>query len=107
MDEGMDADNQPVTKGEFRAALSEFKTELKEELRDLLSPMQAEIARHSHELADIRHYMRTELVTKSEFHERMDGFAKRVTDQDYHSAKTLDRLDDHERRITKLERKPS
>lgn len=37
-----------------------------------------ELAQHSAEFADIRHYMKTELVTRSEFHARMDAFVRRV-----------------------------
>jgi hypothetical protein len=49
--------------------------------------------------------LRTEF--QSEFHSCMDGFTSRVEDFDYSAAKNRARLDDHKKRLTALEKKPS
>jgi len=79
----------------------------KDDIRDLLRPIAATLAHHTAELADIRGYIKTSLVTRDEFHNRMGGFARRVEDHDYSSAKNLDRLDQHEKRIRALEDRSS
>ena len=45
------------------------------------------------------------MVTRDEFHSRMDAFSGRVYDQDYSTAKNRVRLDEHEKRIAALEAK--
>ena len=50
------------------------------------------------ELADLKKYVRQELVTKDEFHERMDGFAGRLEDFKLHSAHQEDRISQLEKR---------
>ena len=75
--------------------------EFRGELRVMFRPILATLANHTTELADIRGKM----VTRDEFHSRMDAFAGRVDDFDYSSAKHRSRLDDHEKRIGALEEK--
>lgn len=89
---------------EFGALRGEFGA-LRAELREMLRPIMITLANHSAELADIRGYMKDKMVTRDEFHSRMDAFTGRVDDSDYSSAKNRDRLDDHERRISSLEAK--
>lgn len=100
----VDDSNEVVTKGYFRDTL---RSEIRNELRDALRPIFSLLANHTAELRDIRTYMKTQLVTREEFHARMDAFAGRVDDHDYAAAKSRARLDDHERRISALEKKPS
>jgi hypothetical protein len=78
MGQDMDPNLEPVTRGVLREELRELRHELSVGLRDALHPIYAILANHTVELAEIRHHIKTELVTKSEFHARMDGFAKRV-----------------------------
>ena len=87
------------TKGEIAAMRDDIITAV----RDMIRPLALTTAHHSAELADIRGYMKDKLVTRDEFHSRMDGFARRVDDFDWSAAKNLDRLDDHEKRLKKLE----
>lgn len=78
------------------------------EIRELLRPIATiamTVAHHSAELADIRSHIKDKMVTRDEFHSRMDGFAGRVKDFDYSAAKNLVRLDDHEKRIDALEKR--
>jgi hypothetical protein len=44
---------------------------------------------------DMGHYIRTELVTKGSFHDRMDAFSGRVEKFELYMAHQKDRLDDH------------
>lgn len=99
--------NEVVTKGYLRDVMREEFGAFRAEMRDMLRPIVGTIANLQTDVADIRHYMKTELVTRAEFHARMDAFAGRVDDSDYSHAKQRARLDDHERRISALEKKPS
>jgi BMFP domain-containing protein YqiC len=115
----MDDSQEVVTKGFFRQEMRkefaafrdsfrmELRAELREDIREMLRPMVANIANLQADVTDIRGYMKTQLVTREEFHARMDAFAGRVDTHDYSAAKNRDRLDDHERRISALEKKPS
>lgn len=76
-------------------------------MRDMLRPITITLAHHTAELADIRGHIKEKMVTRDEFHSRMDGFAGRVADSDYSSAKNRARLDEHEERLKKLESRPS
>lgn len=90
-------DNESATKGDLRA--------LRDDLREMLRPMTITLAHHTAELADIRGHLKDKMVTREEFHSRMDGFTGRVEGFDYSAAKNRDRLDDHARRIKALEDK--
>ena len=94
-------DDLGLLRGEFKV----FRVEMREMLQEMLRPIFITLANHTAELADIRGYMRDKLVTRDEFHSRMDGFTGRVDDFDYSSAKNRDRLDQHEKRISALEAK--
>jgi len=95
-----------ATKDDLRGlATKEELGELRTEMREMVRPLAITLAHHTAELADIRGYMKDKLVTRDEFHARMDAFTGRVDDSDYSAAKNRDRLDAHERRITALERK--
>jgi chromosome segregation ATPase len=125
MDEVLNGDNEPATKGElksemnalrvdfssfrseFRGEFSQFRQELREEIRELFRPITITLANHTAELADIRGHIKNNMVTRDEFHSRMDGFTRRVDDFDYSAAKNRDRLDDHAKRISALEEKRS
>lgn len=122
MEEMNGQENQPATKGELRASLDvlraemrgdlrasldEFRDEFRSEMKDMLRPIVLTLTKHSAELAGIRSYMTEKLVTRDEFHSRMDAFTGRVDDYDYSAAKNRDRLDSHERRIAALEKKRS
>ena len=82
-----------ATKGELGALRGDFQTFREEilgefksfraEMRDMIRPVTITLANHTAELADIRGYMKEHLVTRSEFHARMDGFTGRVDDYDY------------------------
>lgn len=100
MSEAMDDSSEVVTKGFLRDTL---RTEIREALR----PVVGRIVTMQDDVADIRRYMKTELVTRNEFHARMDAFAGRVDDADVADVRQRARLDDHERRISALEKKPS
>lgn len=52
-------DNEPATKGE---------------------PITITLAHHTAELADIRGHIKDKMVTREEFHARMDGFSGRTQD---------------------------
>jgi hypothetical protein len=100
-------ENEAVTKGDMRRVLDEFRVEFRAEMKDMFRPIVLTLAKHTAELAGIRSYMTENLVTRDEFHTRMDGFTSRVDDYDYSAAKNRDRLDAHERRIAALEKKRS
>lgn len=91
-------------KDEFKTFHEEFRS-FRTEVREMLRPVFITLANHTAELADIRGYMKDKMVTRDEFHSRMDGFAGRVDDFDYSSAKNRSRIDDHEKRISALETK--
>lgn len=99
-----------ATKSEFQTfreeILGEFKS-FRAEMRDMIRPIAITLANHTAELADIRGYMKDKMVTRDEFHSRMDAFTGRVDDYDYSAAKNRDRLDSHEKRIRALEGKRS
>lgn len=95
------------TKADMKAEFATFRTELREELRDMFRPIVATLANHTAELADIRSHIKEKMVTRDEFYSCMDGYARRVENSDYFSAKNLSRLDDHQKRISALEEKRS
>ena len=98
MDEVMSgSENEPATKGDLRS--------MREEIRDLFRPIALTLAHHTSELADIRGHIKDKMVTREEFHSRMDGFTGRIEGFDYSAAKNRDRLDDHAKRIKALEDK--
>lgn len=98
-----------VTKADLASTMKTefaiFRTELREELRDMFRPIIATLANHTAELADIRRHIKEKMVTRDEFYSTMDGYTRRVENSDYHSAKNLDRLDDHQKRIDALEKR--
>ncbi|UPT73261.1 MAG: hypothetical protein M0D55_15425 [Elusimicrobiota bacterium] len=98
-------EQRPVTEGFLRDALRDFAT--KNDIEAMLLPIRALLVKHSEELSEIRTHIREKLVTKDEFHHRMDAFAGRLVDEDYRAAKSRARLDDHETRITALEKRSS
>ena len=90
MDEAMSgSDNEPSTKGDLRALKSDvsaFRSELKAdfaqfrtEIRELFRPITITLAHHTAELADIRGHIKDKMVTREEFHSRMDGFTARMS----------------------------
>ncbi|MCM2304915.1 MAG: hypothetical protein NDJ72_09450 [Elusimicrobia bacterium] len=90
-----------ATKADMKAEFAAFRSEI----HDLFRPIAITLAHHTAELADIRGHIKEKMVTRDEFHSRMDGFAGRVADFDYSSAKNRARLDEHEERIRALENK--
>lgn len=94
--------NEQVTKGEL-GLLRDNLLAFRMEVRGMFRPMMITLARQTAALADIRGYLKDKVVTRDEFHSRMDGFAGRVDDFDYSSAKNRARLDEHERQIYSLE----
>ena len=92
-----------ATKADMKAEFAAFRAEI----HDLFRPIALTLAHHTAELADIRGHIKEKMVTREEFHSRMDGFAGRVADFDYSSAKNRARLDEHEERIRALEHKTS
>jgi chromosome segregation ATPase len=92
--------HEPATKRDLSAIASALG-----EIREQLRPIAITLAHHSAELADIRGHIKDKMVTRDEFHSRMDGFAGRVSDFDHSTAKNRARLDDHEKRIIALEEK--
>ena len=119
------SENEPATKGDLSAVRADLRgemadmrsdmalmrddivTSLRTEIREMLRPITITLANHTAELADIRGHIKDKMVTRDEFHARMDGFTGRVDDSDYSSAKNRDRLDDHAKRISALEEKHS
>jgi hypothetical protein len=95
MDDVSSSDNEPATKGdmrllkgdvrafrgEMRSEFSQFRTELREELRELIRPITITLAHHTAELADIRGHIKDKMVTREEFHSRMDGFTGKVQEE--------------------------
>ena len=114
-----DDGRQPATKADLnafatKADLSAFATKeairdefrsFRAEIHEMFRPIAITLAHHTVELADIRGHIKDKMVTRDEFHSRMDAFAGRVADFDYSSAKNRSRLDDHEKRIASLEEK--
>lgn len=99
---------QSSTKADIGLLRDEFKSEFRAfrtEMREMFRPVMLTLEHHTAELADIRGYLKDKVVTRDEFHSRMDGFAGRVDDFDYSSAKSRARLDEHEKRISALETK--
>ena len=96
MNEAMSGnDNEPATRGDLRqlkgdvrllqGELQTFRSEIRgdfatfrEEIRDLIRPITITLAHHTAELADIRGHIKDKMVTRDEFHSRMDGFTGRV-----------------------------
>ena len=108
MDEAMNgSENEPATRGDLKVLREDIVTALRSEMRDLFRPIVATLANHTAELAEIRSHIKDKMVTREEFHSRMDGFTRRVDDFDYSSAKNRFRLDEHENRIGALEKKSS
>ena len=111
MDDVMSGDdNEPATKGELRAGLASVRADiasLREALRDdvsmMLRPITITLAHHTAELADIRGHIKDKMVTREEFHSRMDGFSGRVQDFEYALSKNREMLADHAKRISALE----
>ena len=93
-----------ATKGDLRE-IAGMITLIRSEIRDQFRPITITLAHHTAELADIRGHIKDKMVTRDEFHSRMDGFSGRVADLDYSSAKNRSRLDEHEKRISALEEK--
>lgn len=91
-------------RGEMMSMRDEI-TGMRGEIRELFRPISITLTNHTAELADIRGHIKAKMVTREEFHSRMDGFAGRVDDFDYSSAKNRSRLDEHEKRISALEEK--
>jgi len=104
-DEMRDDAHEPATKGDMNVMRGGLRDDIVTAVRDMIRPLALATAHHSAELADIRGYMKDKLVTRDEFHSRMDGFTRRVEDFDWSAAKNLDRLDDHEKRIRAIEKK--
>ena len=105
------SENQPATqadivvvRGEMMGMRGEMRG-MRDEMRELFRPISIALTNHTAELADIRGHIKAKMVTREEFHSRMDGFAGRVDDFDYSSAKNRSRLDEHEKRISALEEK--
>ena len=94
-----------VFRSEIRSDFSTFRQELREEIRDLIRPITITLAHHTAKLADIRGHIKDKMVTRDEFHSRMDGFTGRVVDSDYLTAKNRELIDDHTKRIKALEDK--
>ena len=122
-DEMQHSDQQPATKADlnttnanlnslksdFRSFADELRADFRAftvEMRDLLRPIQINVARHTGELADIREELkgvRTNMVTRDEFHSRMDGFAGLAEDSRRRWATHADVLTKHDERLKKLE----
>lgn len=96
--------HKPATKADIGLLRDEFKS-FRTEMREMFRPVLLTLEHHTAELADIRGYLKDKVVTRDEFHSRMDGFTGRVEDFDYSSAKNRVRIDEHERRISALETK--
>ena len=96
-------------RGDFKAFQTEIRTDFAtfhQEIRELFRPISIVLAHHTAELADIRGHIKDKMVTRDEFHSRMDGFTDRVDNFDYSAAKNRERLDDYGKRIKALEDKP-
>jgi hypothetical protein len=110
-DEMREDSHMPATKGDLAAmkgAFSEFRAEMKAdftEMKDILRRVAITAMNTESRLHDLTRYVHTELVTRKEFHGRMDTFTGRVVDADYSWAKQKQRLDEHARRIAALERR--
>jgi polyhydroxyalkanoate synthesis regulator phasin len=89
----------------MRGDIVAMRDDIAAAMREQLRPIVATLAHHTAELADIRGHIKDKLVTRGEFHSRMDAYAGLVGDFEYSSAKNLSRLDEHEERIKALEDK--
>ena len=94
-------------RGDMTLMRDDIVTSLRHEIREMLRPITITLAHHTAELADIRGHIKDKMVTRDEFHARMDGFTGRVDDSDYSSANKSERLNDHAKRISALEEKLS
>ncbi len=79
------------------------KREVPVSVNTAIRPLAAEITLLRMDVTDIRSHIKEKLVTRDEFHARMDAFTRRVEDHDWSAAKNRSRLDDHEDRIKALE----
>ena len=79
---------------------SGLRTAIKADIQEALKPIAVIVARHETELRETRDYMRANLVTKDEFHTRMDAFARRMDGFDHSLAKQGERLTDLERKLS-------
>jgi hypothetical protein len=65
------SENKPATKGDLKAML--------DAMRKFFRPASIASAGHAAELADIRDHIKDKMVTRDEFHSRMDGVADDIT----------------------------
>lgn len=87
-------DNEPATKGDLRTLAATLREDLRNDMREMLRPITLTLAHHTAELADIRGHIKDKMVTREEFHSRMDGFTGKVQDFEYSSAKNREVLQD-------------
>lgn len=92
-----------ATKAELQASLATMRDEIIGAVRDMIRPLAVDVVHLKADVADVRGHIKDKLVTREEFHSRMDGFARRVEDHDWSAAKNRARLDDHESRLKSLE----
>lgn len=95
--------------GEFREEMAGFRSEMRAvvgDLADSVRKLAIGYASLDGRVTGIEIYMKEKLVTRDEFHSRMDAFSGRLTDAQLHWAHQKERTDDHDRRLTKLEERP-
>jgi hypothetical protein len=99
-------------RGELRSGLGESRREMGEsrremgELKSMFRRTMIQAARMTGDLAEIKHELAANVATKHDVSlllGRMDKFAGSQRDADFDSAKTAHRLDEHHRRLTRLE----
>ena len=95
--------------GEFRDELRKGRSESRQEMveiRAIFRRTMIHVARMTGDIADIKHDLATSVATKDDIsmlYNRMDNFSGSQKDADFNSAKNLHRLDDHGKRLDKLE----
>lgn len=80
MKQDMNADDRPATSGDVKTIVQEIvgasMAAFRLEMRDMFRPIVATLAQHTEQLAEIRGEIRTKLVTRDEFHSRMDAISR-------------------------------
>ena len=75
-------------------------------IRAMFRRTMVQVAQLTGDAADIKHEIATNVATKgdvSRILDRMDAFAGSKKDDDFDAAKNVHRLDDHDRRLRRLE----
>jgi archaellum component FlaC len=74
-----------------------------DELKSMVRRIASTLTKTNADVNEFKEYAHENFVTKGEFHSRMDGLSGKVDDMRFDWSKHQVRLDDHDKRMTKLE----